>query len=361
MKNMPLVSIITPTYNRKHTISRAIESVKRQTYTNWEMIIVDDGSKDETEQIVRQYAEKDNRIKFLSNGVNKGPSVARNTGIKNSQGEIIAFLDSDDEWMEHHLYDSVQALQEEKVNVCFALWYEKNKQGEVSSMHESPSNKERMECALEHLHPQIDGNRYVFSSPEFFEYNTAVKTVNCYHINSMVCKREVLDKVGMFNEKLWASEDMDLIYRILHEYDFCLLRDYHFTYNIGDEGNLYAFMDRSKINLECLLVDATLVKKLTFFGKNDCRMMKLRKELASNSKRVKDRAACIDRCNRRLDNAYFTIGYINKKLNKSTAVYYLLKSLRYRYSKIKVQLIVNILLPFVFPNVYVDKNELRIV
>lgn len=94
MSIKPLVSVVTPTFNRAHTIKQAIGSVLSQTYQNWEMIIVDDGSTDNTKEVIESI--KDDRIHYYSKQ-NGGPSKARNYGIKRTKGEWIMYLDSDDE------------------------------------------------------------------------------------------------------------------------------------------------------------------------------------------------------------------------------------------------------------------------
>ncbi|EJN6961855.1 glycosyltransferase family 2 protein, partial [Photobacterium damselae] len=85
MKN-PLVSVITPSYNCENTISKTIESVINQSFSNWEMIIVDDCSSDTTIEIVRNYASNDSRIKLVERQWNAGPAIARNVAIENAQG-----------------------------------------------------------------------------------------------------------------------------------------------------------------------------------------------------------------------------------------------------------------------------------
>ena len=125
MGTNPGVSIIIPTYNRGNLLQGAISSILNQTYKNWELIIVDDRSTDNTKELVRNYMKKDKRIKYVVNEHKKGPGGARNQGIEIAKGEYIAFLDSDDEWFKHHLKDSVKVLENEPVDVCSSLWYER--------------------------------------------------------------------------------------------------------------------------------------------------------------------------------------------------------------------------------------------
>ena len=98
--NMPFFSIIIPTYNRAHVIMRPIDSVLRQTFEDWELIIVDDGSTDDTKSIIESY--HDNRIRYVWQE-NQERSAARNHGIALAKGEWICFLDSDDDYYPNHL------------------------------------------------------------------------------------------------------------------------------------------------------------------------------------------------------------------------------------------------------------------
>ena len=93
-----LVSIISPSYNCKEFISQTIDSVLAQSYSNWELLIVDDCSTDGTYELAKEYSEKDCRIKVFRNEKNCGAAVSRNKGIQNSKGQYVAFLDSDDIW-----------------------------------------------------------------------------------------------------------------------------------------------------------------------------------------------------------------------------------------------------------------------
>ena len=102
-ESCPLVSVITAAYNCEKTIGETIESVLSQTYSNWEMIIVNDCSQDNTNVIVETYIEKDNRIKLINLSQNSGAAKARNTAIKNASGRFLAILDADDLWKEKKL------------------------------------------------------------------------------------------------------------------------------------------------------------------------------------------------------------------------------------------------------------------
>ena len=107
-----LVSIITPAYNAAAYLVETIESVLSQTYQNWEMLIVNDCSKDNTAAIVQSYATKDKRIKLINLKQNSGAAVARNTAIQNAQGRYIAFLDSDDLWKKEKLQKQIRFMQQ---------------------------------------------------------------------------------------------------------------------------------------------------------------------------------------------------------------------------------------------------------
>lgn len=107
-----LVSVIMPAYNAEKYICQAIDSVRRQTYTDWELIVVDDASKDETVSIVKDYCRKDSRIKLLCNSRNQGVSRTRKNGVEAAAGEWVSFLDSDDAWRPEKLEKQI-ALQKQ--------------------------------------------------------------------------------------------------------------------------------------------------------------------------------------------------------------------------------------------------------
>lgn len=116
--NNPIVSIITPVYKVVNCLSKCIESVISQTFTEWEMILVDDGSPDRSGEICDEYALRDDRIKVFHKQ-NGGPSSARNLGIEHAQGKYIWFVDSDD-WIEHGaLHRIFNVMDNSNADVCF--------------------------------------------------------------------------------------------------------------------------------------------------------------------------------------------------------------------------------------------------
>lgn len=121
MSSKPLVSIVIPTYNRATLIERAINSVLAQTLQDFEIIIVDDASQDDTEAVVKSLT--DSRIKYLKHPTNLNGSAARNTGIKAARGEYLALLDSDDEWLPNHLAIKMNYLQNNTYRGIFGSYY----------------------------------------------------------------------------------------------------------------------------------------------------------------------------------------------------------------------------------------------
>ena len=121
-----LVSIITPSYNSAKFIAETIQSVQNQTHKNWEMIIVDDGSLDDTETIVTSILKKDSRIQFHKLSKNSGPAIARNTGIKIAKGNYLTFLDADDIWFKTFIENSIKTIKETQVPFVFSSYKRTN-------------------------------------------------------------------------------------------------------------------------------------------------------------------------------------------------------------------------------------------
>ena len=124
-----LVSIITPVYNYERYIAEAMESVLAQTYSNWEMIIVDDRSSDNSPEIVKKYAKKDHRIKLIELPENLGAAMARNRALEHAKGRYIAFLDSDDIWDNSKLAKQIAFMQKNDFPVTFTSYELINENG----------------------------------------------------------------------------------------------------------------------------------------------------------------------------------------------------------------------------------------
>ncbi|HBD26270.1 glycosyltransferase family A protein [Flavobacterium sp.] len=123
-----LVSIITPSYNSANFIAETIQSVQNQTYSNWEMIIVDDGSSDETENVVLSIIQNDRRIQFHKLSQNSGPAVARNSGIEKASGDYMTFIDADDIWFPTFIENNIKTIQETGVPFVFSSYKRANEQ-----------------------------------------------------------------------------------------------------------------------------------------------------------------------------------------------------------------------------------------
>jgi len=113
----PLVSVVIPAYNRAAYVTRAVSSIQNQSFRDLEIIVADDGSKDNTAELVAGLAARDSRVRYVKNPVNAGAQTARNLGIKSAYGEWIAFQDSDDEWLPDSLEIRLAEAESRKVKV----------------------------------------------------------------------------------------------------------------------------------------------------------------------------------------------------------------------------------------------------
>jgi teichuronic acid biosynthesis glycosyltransferase TuaG len=147
-----LVSIITPTYNCDKFIGETIESVQRQTYINWEMIIVDDCSTDDTKNVVEKYQQQDERIKYHCLTENSGAAVARTKAMELATGQYMAFLDSDDLWMSDKLEKQLEFMQ--KNNYIF-----------TSTSYQHMTEDGKMMPKVLNAVPKTDYNRLLLDCP----------------------------------------------------------------------------------------------------------------------------------------------------------------------------------------------------
>lgn len=126
-----LISIITPTYNCAQFIEETIRSVQAQTYTNWEMIISDDCSTDNTREVIAPYLERDSRIKYICNEKNSGAAITRNNALRVAKGRWIAFLDSDDLWLPEKLERQVKFMLENNYHFSYTNYCEIDEQSNL--------------------------------------------------------------------------------------------------------------------------------------------------------------------------------------------------------------------------------------
>ncbi len=191
-----LVSVIIPTYNRANLISRSINSVLLSTYKNIEVIVVDDGSTDNTCEIVSQI--EDERLRYIRYEENKGANYARNLGIKNSKGEYIAFNDSDDVWFEEKLDELVKYIQ--SLDELYGMVY---------------SDLIRFDSGKGVKFAPHDSMRRDRIRGDIFEYMLTNMFIST---QTVLIKRKVLDEVGLFNEDLKRLQDWELFLRISKKY-----------------------------------------------------------------------------------------------------------------------------------------------
>jgi len=192
----PLVSVIIPTYNRAALVPLAIQSALNQTHQNLEIIVIDDGSTDNTKEAVESIAEQDSRVKYLRHDTNKGVAAARNTGIMQARGEYIAFLDSDSQWMPEKIQKQLKVFHEGSQELGLVGSGRIN----VGGKH---SGKKWIPNAFGDIYKKfLRGNCYPGGPPE------------------IVIKKQCLEKVGLFDERLLCYEDIDLYIRIAKCYHF---------------------------------------------------------------------------------------------------------------------------------------------
>lgn len=198
-KVTPLVSIVMPTYNRARLLNRAIQSVLNQTYTNFELIVVDDCSTDCTESVVKGF--QDDRIRYIRHEKNQGAPIARNNGIKAAKGEYIAFQDSDDVWLPTKLEKQMNAFNSgsSDIGVVYTSCWLIN-QDEKTLV---PSSR------VKHTEGKI--------------HDTLLE-MNFVSMSSAIVRRDCFEKVGMF-AKIPRFQDWELWLRISKYYFFKHLRE----------------------------------------------------------------------------------------------------------------------------------------
>ena len=208
MKNPPVFSIVIPTFNRALFLKRTLDSVFNQTYENYEVIVVDDGSTDRTLSMLSEIS--DPRLKIVQVGNNSGASNARNMGVETAKGKYVSLLDSDDEFLPDFLEKTLKALDGTKPEVGFC-W-----------------------CGIRAI--EIESDQFMWEkhitesiwNPSFRSRTEATRySVSCDPRwgtgHGVTFKKGVLAEVGWFDTTLRAREDVDLLIRLVGRYNFVVI------------------------------------------------------------------------------------------------------------------------------------------
>jgi glycosyltransferase involved in cell wall biosynthesis len=195
---MRTVSVIIPTHNLAASVGKAIESALAQTHTDLEIVVVDDGSTDDTEKVVSHYRT---RILYLKQE-RRGVAAARNRGIRISRGEYIAFLDADDLWLPEKLEEQVPYLdQNPETSLVCSDWSLISDQGSV----EPSVLANRNHIGTGYVFRQIVKSSFILTS-------------------TVVARRSCLEEAGLFDESFPTAEDLDLWLKISHSHNIALVR-----------------------------------------------------------------------------------------------------------------------------------------
>lgn len=215
MVQNPLVSVIIPCYNYGEFLGEAVDSVLNQTYQNFEIIIIDDGSTDNTKEVVKNFQKKDKRIGYYYQK-NKGPSAARNLGAAKSNGNYICFLDADDIFKKSHLGDSINFLEKNKdLSMVFS---------NARFFSDAGQNKA---VKFRNIKFQKKLKKFLKSASEkTYKDNVFLKkdSLNCFLLYSVVAtctevfKKEVFLEAGGFKKLLKRGQDRELDFRIARRF-----------------------------------------------------------------------------------------------------------------------------------------------
>lgn len=224
------VSIIIPTYQRARSIMDSVNSILNQTYSNFELLIIDDGSTDNTKELIESINDK--RIKYHQTPSNMGAAAARNYGLKLAEYDYIAFHDSDDTWHPNKLEKQMQLIQE---NPNYGMVY----------------------CKMELIN--LDRKANATSIPSFMPKNETDVTIlqgnifnkllkeNFIGIPTILIKKECFDEIGLLDDSYKALEDWELMLRIAQSYEIGYINEPLYTYYINNSdcisGNIGAYFE----------------------------------------------------------------------------------------------------------------------
>lgn len=275
-----MISVIIPTYNRYSFLEKAAKSVLRQSFKDFEIIIVDDGSDDGTKKLVQSFCDK--RIRYFYQE-NRGVSSARNKGVIESRGDLIAFLDSDDYWKGKKLEKQLKFMESTSSIISHTqeLWY---RRGKILNQ-----KKEHRKCS---------GN--------LFAKSLEMCSIS---ISTVMMKKSLFDGVGLFDVNLPACEDYDLWLRVTSRYPVFLL-DEELTIKDGGRPDqlshripmldrfriqsIYKLLENNQLNSEQTILAANALQKKCEIYINGCKKYGREEEAVRYEKYLKD---AIDKSN----------------------------------------------------------------
>ena len=204
---MNYISIIMSTYNSEQYLSKSIESILNQTFKDFEFLILDDGSTDNTPEIVKNYSKKDKRIKFYKNDKNLGLTPSLNTLIQNSSGNVIARQDSDDISRENRIQSQIKFLEENNLDACTSLAISQQSLKKVNNLK------------------------------SYLPLNFVIRYRNPFIHGSLILKKNVLNEVGNYDERFKYAQDYKLMTDLIKSnYKVKILKKV--LYELNTENNI---------------------------------------------------------------------------------------------------------------------------
>ncbi len=293
----PSVSVIIPAYNSSKFIEQTVDSVLAQTYKNYEIIVIDDGSTDDTKRILQPYINK-KQIRYIYQE-NKKQAAAKNTGFKHAKGELIAFLDHDDLWHFKKLELQIPLFNDEKVGLVYG--------GVVE--YDFNNNKVIGKTNFEDFY-----KGHIFD--KLFEYNFIPSSTT-------IIRKKCLEKTGGMINDLFGVDDYYLWLMISHEFKVDFVPKILLKWRWRDNNNMSS--------------------NLMFMLKQDIKLFRiLSKKLNISSSRLNKRIRKL------YSYRYFSMGYRYRKINKFKSLYYYSRSLVYGFSPLKLKAIIKLITPFYY-------------
>lgn len=222
-----MISIITPTYNRRDYLTETIESVLNQTYTNFEHLIVDDGSKDDTAAIVKAYQEYDKRVHYFYQ-CNQGQSIARNFALNKAKGDFVCFLDSDDFWIPEKIEKQLEAFRKyPEVDVVYG------------------------DCLT------IDSQSNIISKKNMKRHSGKITALllrdNFVSMSTTMVRKRCFDEMGGMSTRWRVADDYELWLRLSTKYFFYYLPEYLTYYRISEQQISSDTLQRLRVNKSIII------------------------------------------------------------------------------------------------------------